>query len=122
MTTNGRISPATRWHRMPDPEALVRAVTQRIIELAHTAIATHAEFRIVLAGGSTPQAVYRELVDASTDWSRWQVYDRTNHLKGGSRPAGTNVLFVDGHVQWRNFNEMQHRWFWQNNGNPCFWW
>ena len=26
MTTNGRISPATRWHRMPDPEALVRAV------------------------------------------------------------------------------------------------
>jgi len=74
MTTNGRISPATRWHRMPDPEALVRAVTQRIIELAHTAIATHAGFRIVLAGGSTPQAVYRELVDASTDWSRWQVY------------------------------------------------
>ena len=74
MTTNGRISPATRWHRMPDPEALVRAVTQRIIELAHTAIATHAGFRIVLAGGSTPQAVYRELVDASTDWSRWRVY------------------------------------------------
>jgi hypothetical protein len=37
-------------------------------------------------------------------WSRWQVY------------------FVDGHVQWRPFSEMEHRWFWQRYGNPCFWW
>ncbi|MFH1883893.1 MAG: type II secretion system protein [Planctomycetota bacterium] len=55
-------------------------------------------------------------------WSRWQIYDRTNHLRRGSRPAGGNILFVDGHVQWRNFNEMEHRWFWQSYGNPCFWW
>jgi prepilin-type N-terminal cleavage/methylation domain-containing protein/prepilin-type processing-associated H-X9-DG protein len=55
-------------------------------------------------------------------WSRWQVYDRTNHLRGGSRPVGGNILFVDGHVDWRHFDEMQHRWFWQHYGNPCFWW
>jgi prepilin-type N-terminal cleavage/methylation domain-containing protein/prepilin-type processing-associated H-X9-DG protein len=55
-------------------------------------------------------------------WDRWHVYDRTNHLKGGSRPAGSNILFVDGHVQWRHFNELEHRWFWQSFGNPCFWW
>ncbi len=55
-------------------------------------------------------------------WSRWQVYDRTNHLRGSSRPAGGNILFVDGHVQWRHFKEMEHRWFWQSYGNPCFWW
>jgi prepilin-type N-terminal cleavage/methylation domain-containing protein/prepilin-type processing-associated H-X9-DG protein len=55
-------------------------------------------------------------------WSRWQVYDRTNHLRRGARPAGGNILFVDGHVQWRHFNEMEHRWFWQSNANPCFWW
>jgi len=55
-------------------------------------------------------------------WSRWQVYDRTNHLRKGKRPAGGNVLFVDGHVDWRRFNEMEHRWFWQHYSNPCFWW
>ena len=55
-------------------------------------------------------------------WSRWQVYDRTNHLRRGSRPAGGNVLFVDGHVRWRSFDEMEHRWFWQRYTNPCFWW
>ena len=55
-------------------------------------------------------------------WARWQVYDRTNHLRRGDRPTGGNVLFVDGHVQWRHFGEMEHRWFYQYDGNPCFWW
>ncbi len=55
-------------------------------------------------------------------WSRWQVYDRTSHLKNTTAPWGGNILFVDGHVQWRKFDEMEHRWFWQNNGNPSFWW
>ncbi len=55
-------------------------------------------------------------------WSRWQVYDRSNHLKKATKAAGGNILFVDGHVQWRKFEEMQHRWFWQAYGNPCFWW
>ncbi len=54
-------------------------------------------------------------------WTRWQIYDRTSHLKGGTKPLGSNILFVDGHVQWRTFDEMEHRWF-VTNGNPCFWW
>ena len=54
--------------------------------------------------------------------SRWGIYDRTNHLKNANKPTGGNVLFVDGHVQWRKFEDMEHRWFWQSNGNPCFWW
>ena len=55
-------------------------------------------------------------------WSRWQVYDRSNHLRKGSRPTGGNVLFVDGHVTWRHFQKMEHRWFWNAYANPCFWW
>lgn len=67
-------SRATRWHRMPDTATLVRAVMQRVLDRAQAAIAARAVFRIVLAGGSTPQAVYRGLADTATDWSRWQVY------------------------------------------------
>ncbi len=55
-------------------------------------------------------------------WTRWQVYDRSNHLRKGNRPVGGNILFVDGHVQWRSFDRMEHRWFWQAYANPCFWW
>jgi prepilin-type N-terminal cleavage/methylation domain-containing protein/prepilin-type processing-associated H-X9-DG protein len=55
-------------------------------------------------------------------YSRWQIYDRSNHLKSATKPSGGNILFVDGHVQWRHFKDMEHRWFWQSNSNPCFWW
>jgi prepilin-type N-terminal cleavage/methylation domain-containing protein/prepilin-type processing-associated H-X9-DG protein len=57
-------------------------------------------------------------------WSRWQVYDRSNHLRKGSRPAGGNILFVDAHVEWRHFTEMERRWSWQGGdyANPSFWW
>ncbi len=50
-------------------------------------------------------------------WSRWRILDRTNHLSRGSRPAGGNVLFVDGHNEWRRFSEMVDR-----VSPPHHWW
>jgi len=50
-------------------------------------------------------------------WSRWQIYDRTNHLGHGGKPVGTNVLFVDGHLEWRPFREMVVRY-----SAPYHWW
>ena len=64
----------TRWHLMPDSQALATAVSERILESARHAISRHGVFRIVLAGGTTPEAVYRQLAGVTTDWSRWQVY------------------------------------------------
>jgi len=42
-------------------------------------------------------------------YSRYQLFDRTNHLISGEKPAGGNILFVDGHLEWRPFTEMQIR-------------
>ena len=53
-------------------------------------------------------------------WSRWQIKDRSNHVKG-TKATGSNILFVDGHVQWRKFNEMELRWP-PARGNPSMWW
>ena len=53
-------------------------------------------------------------------WDRWQVTDRSNHVKG-TRATGGNILFVDGHVQWRKFNEMELRWP-PPRANPSMWW
>jgi prepilin-type N-terminal cleavage/methylation domain-containing protein/prepilin-type processing-associated H-X9-DG protein len=36
------------------------------------------------------------------------AYHSTSHLNG-KRPAGGNILFLDNHVSWRNFREMQVR-------------
>jgi len=50
-------------------------------------------------------------------WDRWQIYDRTNHLARGSKPVGTNILFVDGHLEWRRFDDMVVRF-----SAPYHWW
>ncbi len=54
--------------------------------------------------------------------TRWGIYDRSNHLRNGTKASGGNILFLDGHVTWRKFQEMEHRWFYESDGNPCMWW
>ena len=65
---------ATRWQVHPDTGALVNAAREYILATAEQAIRQHGVYRLVLAGGGTPQAVYRELAAAHADWSRWQIY------------------------------------------------
>ena len=47
----------------------------------------------------------------------WGGLDRTSHLNG-SMPAGGNVNMLDGHVEWRAFDQMYPRCL----VNPFFWW
>ena len=63
-----------RWHVHPDAASLTAAVCARILASAHQAITDRGLFRIVLAGGNTPAAVYRCLARHSEDWRSWQVY------------------------------------------------
>ena len=72
----GREQPVQRrvWHVYPEAALLQRRAAEGIARLADRAIAARGEFSIVLAGGSTPRAVYRALRRADTDWSAWRVY------------------------------------------------
>jgi 6-phosphogluconolactonase len=64
----------TRWHVFDDADAVAAQAAQRILQAASLAITERGLFRIVLAGGRTPQAAYRLLVGADTDWSSWEIY------------------------------------------------
>ena len=63
-----------RWHIHPSREELERTVAQRLGEESERAIRERGRFHIVLAGGGTPVAVYRQLAGLDTDWKRWWVY------------------------------------------------
>ena len=65
---------STRWHVHDDPEAVAVQAAQRILRSASRAIAERGLFRIVLAGGRTPEAANRLLAGADTDWARWEIY------------------------------------------------
>jgi len=58
------------------------------------------------------------LINVGGMWGGQQIYDRTSHLKNDEEPTGGNIGFLDGHVDWRNFNEMKNR----SHNNPVFFW
>lgn len=63
-----------RWTEFPTVEQLRDAVVNTIIQSAQEAIRRRGRFDIVLAGGSTPKAVYSELPKISADWGAWHIW------------------------------------------------
>jgi 6-phosphogluconolactonase len=59
---------------LDDADAVALEAAQRILQAASRAITARGLFRLVLAGGRTPEAAYRLLVGADTDWSCWEIY------------------------------------------------
>jgi 6-phosphogluconolactonase len=50
-------------------------VAQRLARTAEAAIVARGQFRVALAGGSTPRPAYEMLaVDRSIDWAKWHIF------------------------------------------------
>jgi 6-phosphogluconolactonase len=62
------------WHVYREAALLHQRAAQGIERLAAEAIAARGAFRIVLAGGNTPRAVYERLRDINTAWQSWHIY------------------------------------------------
>jgi len=63
-----------RWHILETADQVALAAYQQILKSAEQAIADHGTFKLVLAGGSTPEKVYRLLANADADWTKWSIY------------------------------------------------
>ena len=46
--------------------------------------------------------------------------NNSNHLEGSDKPSGGNIGFVDGHVAWRDLDDMEVRFV--THTNMSFWW
>ena len=62
------------WQTEADAASVADAACHLIGIAAHAAIREHGEFRLVLAGGSTPLAMYRRLALSDQEWARWSLY------------------------------------------------
>lgn len=84
---------ANRWHSFSSQDEVNQAAISRILQAADEAIKQQGSFYIVLAGGSTPKAVYQLLSQQQADWSKWHVFhndDRclpTDHDERNSKMA-----------------------------------
>jgi len=57
-----------------DPRALTEVALLEVLERGAEAVRAHGAFRLALAGGSTPRALYRALAAARAAVARWQLF------------------------------------------------
>ncbi|HSO79143.1 MAG TPA: 6-phosphogluconolactonase, partial [Chromatiaceae bacterium] len=62
------------WRVLADADAVALAAARLMIQAAAEAIEQRGRFRLVLAGGRTPEAAYRLLAHQASDWARWECY------------------------------------------------
>lgn len=70
-------------HLLPDPEAVVEVLAERYGHIAHEAVTSGGEFRVALAGGGTPAALYRRL--ARPEWQQRLPWTATRVFFGDER-------------------------------------
>ncbi|WP_333873454.1 6-phosphogluconolactonase [Methylobacter sp.] len=61
----------SRWHYLETAEQVADAACQQILNAATSAISERGKFKLVLAGGSTPEKVYRLLAESNANWANW---------------------------------------------------
>lgn len=71
-TTPEAIKPV--WQLFDNASVLAEQACADILKAATHAINDHGAFHIVLAGGTTPKAIYRLLADSQSDWQHWHIY------------------------------------------------
>lgn len=63
-----------------------------ILASAATAIQQRGQFHLVLAGGDTPRAIYKQLRAAHTDWSAWYIYFGDERCVPPADPRRNSVM------------------------------
>ncbi len=64
----------SHWIIFETADALAKAAYDTILAAAKDAISQRGQFKLVLAGGTTPEKVYRLLAQTQTDWQKWWIY------------------------------------------------
>lgn len=67
-------SPKKQWLVEADSSVVAQKSFQMILDAAKKAIHEKGVFRIVLAGGTTPERIYRMLAEAQCDWQNWEIF------------------------------------------------
>lgn len=80
------------WRVFASADALVSELADALCAEAETAIVAHGVFHLVLAGGSTPLALYRELATRQAGDARWQLWYGDERCLPADHPERNSVM------------------------------
>lgn len=68
------MKPEYLWNCLENSDEVAQVACKEILTAAQSAIAARGKFKLVLAGGTTPEKVYRLLALSKADWAKWIIY------------------------------------------------
>ena len=80
------------WHILETADQVAIAASLQILDAAKQAISRHGKFKLVLAGGNTPEKVYRLLAQSDADWSNWVIYYGDERCLSADHPERNSCL------------------------------
>ncbi len=80
------------WRVFADADALVAALADALQAEAEAAIAARGVFRLVLAGGTTPLALYRALAERNAGDARWHIWYGDERCLPADHPERNSVM------------------------------
>ncbi len=81
-----------RWRPVADLPELHEVALTAILASAATAIQKRGQFHLVLAGGDTPRAIYKQLRTTQNDWSAWHIYFSDERCLPSTDPRRNSVM------------------------------
>ena len=84
-----------RWQWFNSDAEVKNAARSMIAQAAATAIQTKGAFHLVLAGGTTPRAVYQTLRDLDTHWASWHIYYGDERVLPADHPDRNRKMAQD---------------------------
>lgn len=66
--------PEKQWIVKSDSSSVALDACELIKNAAEKAIKQHGVFKLVLAGGTTPERIYTMLAKQSLDWANWEIF------------------------------------------------
>ncbi|MCA1979583.1 MAG: 6-phosphogluconolactonase [Thiobacillus sp.] len=74
------------------PEILVRTLADTLLMQASASIAQHGRFHLVLAGGTTPRALYEALANRDAGSDKWHIWYGDERCLPSGHPERNNVM------------------------------
>ncbi|MCX7088223.1 MAG: 6-phosphogluconolactonase [Methylococcales bacterium] len=81
-----------QWHCFESPAQVAQAACDAIMRAAQQAIVARGCFKLVLAGGLTPERVYQLLAKQQSDWSKWRIYYGDDRCLPADHPQRNSVM------------------------------
>jgi 6-phosphogluconolactonase len=83
---------AIEWRVFPDADELVAGLAEALLVEAEAAITARGVFHLVLAGGSTPLALYCALAEGNAGDARWKIWYGDERCLPADHPDRNSVM------------------------------